>query len=116
MHEMSICESLLSQVTAIAAEHQSEQVTRIIVRLGPLSNVEAELLLHAFTIAREGTVAYQAELVIESSSIRVRCQTCGAESEVKPNCLLCGVCGDWHTQLLSGDEMLLASVELIKPN
>jgi hydrogenase nickel incorporation protein HypA/HybF len=26
--------------------------------------------------------------------------------------LLCGTCGDYHTRLLSGDEMLLASLEL----
>ena len=28
------------------------------------------------------------------------------------NRLLCGACGDYHTRLLSGDEMILASVEL----
>jgi hydrogenase nickel incorporation protein HypA/HybF len=29
------------------------------------------------------------------------------------NRLLCGACGDWHTQVISGDELLLESVELI---
>jgi hydrogenase nickel incorporation protein HypA/HybF len=42
----------------------------------------------------------------------VRCETCGAESVALPNRLVCGACGDWHTRLVSGDEMLLASVEL----
>lgn len=28
------------------------------------------------------------------------------------NRLLCGACGDWHTRIISGDELLLESVEL----
>jgi hydrogenase nickel incorporation protein HypA/HybF len=28
------------------------------------------------------------------------------------NRLLCGACGDWHTQVIGGDELLLESVEL----
>jgi hydrogenase nickel incorporation protein HypA/HybF len=44
--------------------------------------------------------------------VRVRCEQCGAESEASPNRLLCGACGDYHTRLLSGDELLLVSVEL----
>jgi len=42
----------------------------------------------------------------------VRCESCGAETVAEPNKLVCGTCGDWHTRLLSGEEMLLASVEL----
>jgi hydrogenase nickel incorporation protein HypA/HybF len=42
----------------------------------------------------------------------VSCQTCGAESAALPNRLVCGACGDWRTTLLSGDELILESVEL----
>jgi hydrogenase nickel incorporation protein HypA/HybF len=59
-------------------------------------------------------VAEAAQLVIEKLPIRVRCESCGAETAAEPNKLVCGTCGDWHTRLLSGDEMLLASVELDK--
>jgi hydrogenase nickel incorporation protein HypA/HybF len=44
--------------------------------------------------------------------VRVRCTRCEAESEVPPNRLLCGSCGDYRTRLVGGDEMLLASLEL----
>jgi len=113
MHELSICQSLLSQVHQYAVENHAKFVERIIVRVGPLSGIEPNLLAHAFTIAREGTIAAQAELSVEILPIRISCRTCGAESEVEPNCLLCQVCGDWHTQLLSGDEILLASIEMM---
>ena len=61
-----------------------------------------------------GTLAEAAELAIETAAIRVRCETCGEETEAAPNRLLCGSCGDWHTRVVSGDELMLMSVELIQ--
>lgn len=115
MHELSVCQSMLSQIEAIAAEHGANIVTAVKVQIGPLSGVELTLLAQAFPIASAGTVADGATLYLDSLPVRVRCQKCGAESEVSPNRLLCGTCGDWQTQLLSGDELLLASVELDTP-
>jgi len=112
MHELSVCQSMLRQVEHIAAEHGARAVTAIKVQIGPLSGVEPQLLSQAFPIASAGTVAAAADLQLESLPVRVRCRTCGAETEAAVNRLLCGECGDWQTQLLSGDELLLASVEL----
>ena len=112
MHELSVCQSLLTQVEAIAAQHRTQSVASITLQIGPLSGIEPGLLQQAFTLARAGSVAEQATLVIESLPIRVKCQRCEQESEALPNRLLCAHCGDYHTQLISGDEMLLASVEL----
>jgi len=113
VHELSICQSLLSQVTTLAVRHQAQQVTGITVRLGPLGGVVPELLTQAFSIAALGTVAEQAELIIETLPVRIHCQQCNFEGEVEPNHLVCPACSNWRTQLLSGDEMLLASVELV---
>jgi hydrogenase nickel incorporation protein HypA/HybF len=112
MHELSICQALLAQVEKIAYEQQARAVEKIVLHIGPLAGVEARLLCDAFPIASAGSVAAGAELLIEELPLRVRCDSCGVESDAQPNRLLCGVCGDWHTRLISGDELLLASVEL----
>ncbi len=114
MHELSVCQAMLDQVALIADRHRARGVSNIIVRIGPLSGVEPDLLAQAFPIARAGTIAEDAKLVIESMPIRVRCDRCGAESEVEANRLLCRQCGGHRTRVISGDELLLASVELIK--
>lgn len=113
MHELSVCQGLLDQVARVAADHGAIGVKNIVVRVGPLSGVVPALLREAFPLARAGTVAGDAALTIEEQPVRVHCDACGADSDAKPNRLLCGECGDWHTQLISGDELLLASVELI---
>jgi hydrogenase nickel incorporation protein HypA/HybF len=112
MHELSICLALMEQVQGIARDHGATRVEQIVLRIGPLSGVEPPLLRHAYPLAAVGTLAEGAELVIEAAPVRVRCTRCGAETEARPNRLLCGDCGDFRTRLLSGDEMLLARVEL----
>ena len=114
MHEFAVCQDMLQQIEAIASEQQATAVDMVTVRIGPLSGIEAHLLTQAFPLAAAGTVADKAELIVEALPIKVKCQSCGAETEAKPNRLVCGQCGDYHTQLLSGDEMLLASLELVK--
>ena len=114
MHEFAVCQDMLHQIESIAAEQQAAAVDMVTVRIGPLSGIEAHLLTQAFPLAAAGTIAEKAELIVEALPIKVKCQSCGAETEAKPNRLVCGQCGDYHTQLLSGDEMLLASLELLK--
>jgi len=113
VHELSVCQALVTQVIEIAQENSACEVLIITLHIGPLSGVEPALLVSAFPLAAAGTLAASAQLVIESQPLRVHCQTCGADTEATANRLLCGVCGDYHTQLISGDELLLANVELM---
>jgi len=112
MHELAVCQGLMSQVEQIAQREHAERVSRILLSIGPLSGVEPQLLTDAFPIASAGSVAEGAELQIEQPAVRVKCLSCGEESDAQANRLLCAACGDYRTQLLSGDELLLKSLEL----
>jgi hydrogenase nickel incorporation protein HypA/HybF len=114
MHELAICQSLMEQVESIAQERDACSVTSIVIGMGPLAGVEVQLLKNAYPIASAGTVAQDAELVIEHLPIKVKCTQCGSESDALPNKLTCKQCGDWRTTLISGDELMLMSVELEK--
>jgi len=116
MHELSICQSVLNQIRAIAEQHHASGVTKVTLRVGPLSGVEPQLLAQAFPLVSMGTIASDAALVIESLPIRVRCRSCHQESEVTISRLTCKHCGDYRTQVISGDEMLLANLELTTDN
>ncbi|MEA3276769.1 MAG: hydrogenase maturation nickel metallochaperone HypA [Pseudomonadota bacterium] len=115
MHELSVCLALLDQVQAIAREHGATRVERIVLRIGPLSGVEPPLLQSAYPLAAAGTIAADAALAIETAPLRVLCKACGEETSATPNRLICGECGSFRTRLVSGDEMLLARVELATP-
>ena len=111
MHELSVCQALIEQVEKLAHENQAVAVRTIRLQVGPLSGVEIPLLEHAYPLAAAGTLAEQAELIIETMPVRVRCNACGTETEASANRLLCGTCGDYHTELVGGDEMILSRLE-----
>ena len=112
MHELAICQALMNQVESIAVQRNARSVVSIVVGMGPLSGVEAQLLKHAYPVASAGTVGEGAELVIEDLPVRIKCTQCGNESDALPNKLVCKACGDWRTTLISGDELILMRVEL----
>ena len=114
MHELSICQALVNQVEQVAREHHSTRVTSVQLRIGPLSGVEPHLLEQAFPLAAAGTVAEGSELRLDCLPVSVSCGHCGAVTHALPNRLVCGQCGAWRTTLVSGDELQLARVELVR--
>jgi hydrogenase nickel incorporation protein HypA/HybF len=115
VHELSICQALISQVTGIANDHGASVVERIVIEIGPLSGVEPTLLAQAFSFARAGSCAADAVLSIETTAVTIICMDCGAQSVTTPNRLLCGVCGEYRTRITAGDELRLRRVELRAP-
>lgn len=112
MHELAICQALIDQVQDLARSRGATRVSGITLDVGPLSGVVPDLLHTAFTVARAGTVAETARLDIQTAPVRVWCPACETESAARVNRLVCAHCGDWRTQLRSGDELLLRSVVL----
>jgi hydrogenase nickel incorporation protein HypA/HybF len=111
MHELAICQALIEQVRA----HRARQCG---AASGggrgdrPAGRRRAKLLEHAYPLAAAGTVAEAAVLKFEIVPLKVRCRTCGVESEAAANRLLCGACQDWQVTVISGEEMLLQRVEI----
>ena len=70
------------------------------------------MLKSAFPLVAAGTLCEGTIIEIEDIPVRVRCQICDSTSQTRSNRLLCTDCGTWRVTLISGDEMLLASVEL----
>jgi hydrogenase nickel incorporation protein HypA/HybF len=112
MHELSVCEALVRQLRELGEREGAQRITRVLLRIGPLSGVVPELLAHAFPVAAAGTLAQDAALDMDEAPVRVRCTICGQETDALPSRLVCGACGDYRTRLTAGDELLLASVEL----
>jgi hydrogenase nickel incorporation protein HypA/HybF len=113
MHETSICTALLAEVERVAHAQNSTAVTRVRIAVGPLSGIDAHLLRRAYELARAGTIAAEAPLEIEQTVIEIVCKRCDARTRAEPQRIVCGECGHWQTQLVSGDELVLSQVELL---
>ncbi len=112
MHELSLCDDMLSQVVAIASQHQARSIESITINIGALSGIEPSLLDTAFSLLKTGTVAELAELIIHITPVIVSCHNCNSQSQVVASRLLCSICQSSDTTLISGDELILANVAM----
>jgi hydrogenase nickel incorporation protein HypA/HybF len=113
MHELSLCQNLIDQLEGLVRQHGAISVASLEVEVGALCGVEAQLLLNAFSFARLGTVAEQAQLSTRVVSPRVRCRQCQTEADAQPNQLSCPCCNSLNTDLVQGQTLILARVELV---
>ena len=112
MHELSIIAGLMETVEALAKDHNAKEVTGIRIRVGALSGVVAELLDSAFEVYKKGTIAERATLEIEKVPFKVRCKSCGADSERDDFRFTCGACGSTDLDLVQGMELVLERIEM----
>ena len=112
MHELSIALSLLDLVEEEAARHGGP-VVAVHLRLGPLSGVVREALVSAYELAREGTAAAEAELVVEEVTVLVSCPACRAErTPASAWELCCPDCGTPTPEVLRGRELEVVALEI----
>lgn len=110
MHEYAIAE----RVIAVACEHAAgHRVVAVDLRVGHLRQVVPDALAFAFEVASAETPAAGAELRIEPVAPVVRCDRCGVESEARELPLACGGCGGLAVEVLAGEELEVASIEVL---
>ncbi|MBB5059944.1 hydrogenase nickel incorporation protein HypA/HybF [Granulicella aggregans] len=112
MHEISIAESILEIAEEQARAQNARSIQLIKLRLGEFTTIVREALEFAFEIARQGTLAEDAVLEIETVSILVRCAVCDrATQPVVGICLICTVCG-FPMEILTGEELQIEYIEV----
>lgn len=109
MHELSIAESIV----AVAERHAAGRpVVKIELRVGHLRQVVPSALELAFQLVSRGTLLDGAELAIEDVPARGRCRACGTETTMSGFPLACSACGGLDMEVLTGEELLVDSLEL----
>jgi hydrogenase nickel incorporation protein HypA/HybF len=109
MHEMALAEEILSVVLDAAGE---EPVRKVELLVGTLQLVVPESLHFSFELVSEGTAAENATVKIQEILARLRCKKCNTQSAMNQPPFQCSQCGSSEVEVISGDEVLVDSVEL----
>ncbi|HET7269447.1 MAG TPA: hydrogenase maturation nickel metallochaperone HypA [Rubrobacter sp.] len=109
MHELSIAESV---VRIASRQADGRRVTKVQMKVGYLRQVVPSALAFGFELLAEGTPVEGAELEMEQVPAEGKCRECGAESRLGGFPLQCGGCGSFDLEILSGEELLVESLEL----
>lgn len=112
MHELSVTESMLGVVLRHAEKNKAREVKRINMVLGEMSSVMEESVRFYFDIIAKDTIAGGAELDFRRTKLVGRCGACGKEFEVVEFDFRCPECDADNTQIVSGREFQVESIEI----
>jgi hydrogenase nickel incorporation protein HypA/HybF len=112
MHEYSIVQSLLDSCEENARKNNSQNVTKVVVKIGVMSGVEPDLLQTAFDTFKEGTMCEACEFIINIQPIVVKCHKCNSESTLSKNEYTCPTCQSVELDVIDGEDMYLMQLEL----
>jgi hydrogenase nickel incorporation protein HypA/HybF len=109
VHELSLCDAIVGTAIKRAEGRAVRQVT---VRVGHLRQVVPDALQFSWELLTDSTDLEGCELVIEQTPARVECRDCGTETTLTVPILMCGDCDSFEVRLLSGDELLVVSMDV----
>ena len=112
MHEASLAQKLIDQVTQLAEQHAAQHVRMVRVQFGPLSGIEPDLFTLAFERLKLGTPLECCHLQWSFVGLSARCEDCRQEFMSTELCFACPACGSRRVTLLGGDAIMLESVTL----
>jgi hydrogenase nickel incorporation protein HypA/HybF len=110
VHELSICRAIAGIVADKAA---GRAVERVRIDVGHLRQVVPETLIYNWVIAVQGSPLDGATLDVNHIPAVLHCASCDADSELTVAVFRCAACGSTDTNVVSGDELMITSFDLI---
>ncbi len=112
MHEISLVRTIFRTLSDNFSAEELDRVEAIVLKVGPLANVEPILMQNAFgaVVEEEETRFRESKLQINTVPILVHCPVCEQNSEVVQYRFVCGVCGKPCANVVQGNELLIERV------
>ncbi len=112
MHEISIMQGTLELALQTAQDSAARHIHCLRLRVGAMTGVVPDALQFAFEALREGTIASEARLEIETVPATCWCPNCQQEFEARDWLQQCPNCQGLSAELRHGLELELASMEV----
>jgi hydrogenase nickel incorporation protein HypA/HybF len=109
VHELSICRSIADIVERHAA---GRTVTDVRVQVGHFRQVVPATLEYCWEMTVAGGPLAGSRLDVEHVPARMRCRPCDVVTELTVPVLRCQQCGGVDTELLTGEELLVMSIDV----
>jgi len=109
MHELSITQGVVDICESNAG---GRRVTSVVLQIGALSGVIPESVEFCFDACTRGTALEGANLIIERTEGRGRCDDCGAAFSLGAYYQPCPGCGSYRVAVLSGEELRVKELEV----
>jgi len=115
MHELSVTQSILEIALDYATRGQAAKVVDIHLQIGEISDLADEWIQRYFDFVSKGTIAEGAKLRISRLPARMQCNRCSFIFPLDKSTwnTQCPSCQSKETQLISGREFRVESLEVV---
>ena len=110
MHELSLCQAIADSAVRHAA---GRPLSRVMVQVGYLRQVVPDALAFSWEMLTSGSELDGCALEIDHVPATVSCRSCGETTTLQWPTLQCATCESTDVVLLTGDELLVVSIELV---
>jgi len=112
MHEMSIVAGVLDIAENEARAAGARVINTVEIEVGLLSGVEVEALEFCFSVARKGTLAAEADLVVHEIPGRGYCPECDKDVAVDFFMAVCPECEQALVEIRQGRELKVRAINV----
>ncbi len=112
MHELGVTESIAAICLKHAQANGARRVLKVNIKLGELTGIVDHYVSFYWDMVTKDTVAEGAELNFIKIPTVAYCPRCGREFGVEEYDLTCPGCGEADSELVSGREFLVESIEI----
>lgn len=112
MHELGVTESIASICLRHAGANNARRVVKVNIKLGELTGIVDHYVAFYWDMVTKDTVAEGADLNFVRVPVVAYCPGCEEEFGVEEYDLTCPRCGRTDTDLVSGREFLVESIEI----
>lgn len=117
MHETSIALGILDIINDRCIAEGYHAIESVRLRIGRAAGIMPEALLFSFDVAKVGTPAENAKLIINSIPLGGMCSACNSEFEVEEAYVLsCPRCGSSSFKIQKGYEMEIVEMDVKDEN
>jgi hydrogenase nickel incorporation protein HypA/HybF len=112
MHELAVTESIISICLRHANANGASHVRKVNMVIGELAGIVDQCVTFYWDMLAKDTIAAGAELHFDRVEVKAVCRECGREFKVEEFDLTCPACGAAKSELISGREFRVESIEI----
>ncbi len=116
MHEVSICQSILSTIEDEFDSGALENIREIHLKVGMLSCIEPDVLKHVFKYIKADGPFQNSELYVELVEVSAECENCGEKFKVEQYKFICPNCESPVANITEGKELLIHKIISEEPS
>lgn len=112
MHELPVTQSICDIAVKEAQRIGAEKVCSITIQMGDYCDYVPEIIQSYFDLVSQGTLAEGAKLSVRRIGATLYCADCGVVSPVAHYRMRCPLCNGGRTELRTGREFYVDSMEV----